>query len=157
MPHWKKQMKYLLSVVYTLKNVGDKPQKCIVLLFVRIEPGLGAVFFFWLLGAGAAWEKKQEPEVAPQPCRKIKRIRKFYFCYSSFGKIISFSCLKNNNFTFFCSYTLLVCGERNILPNLTNPRADAIFFGPLEPELLGKKYQGPEQSCLGKKIRRRSR
>ena len=45
----------------------------------------------------------------------------------------------------FCSFTLLVCGEKNILPNLTNsqePEPD--FFGPLEPqqEPLEKKIPG---------------
>ena len=46
-------------------------------------------------GAGSAWKKSQEPEPlknkpAPQPCEKIKRIKKLYFSYSSLGKIFSF-------------------------------------------------------------------
>ena len=33
---------------------------------------------------------------------------------------------------YFCSFTLLVCGEKNILPNLTNNLiAGAGFFWPL--------------------------
>ena len=46
-------------------------------------------------GAGAAWIKCQEPETlnnqpAPQPCEKIKSIRKLCFSYSSLGKIVVF-------------------------------------------------------------------
>ena len=37
-------------------------------------------------GAGAAKKNEQ----APQPCEKIKSIRKLYFSYSSLGKIVSF-------------------------------------------------------------------
>ena len=64
--------------------------------------------------------------------------------------------IKNNYFTcfiFFCSFTLLVCGEKNILPNLTNSQEPG-DLGSLEPELLEIK-QEPEP--LGKKIRSRSR
>ena len=52
---------------------------------------------------------------------------------------------------FFCSFTLLVCGEKNILPNSTNSQEPEPFFCPLEPEPepLEKKYQEPEP--LGKK------
>ena len=75
-------------------------------------------------GAGAARKKSQEPEPlkiwpAPQPCEKIKSIRKLYFSYSFLGKILSFM-VKKDNFLlvlyFFCSFTLLVCGEKTILP-----------------------------------------
>ena len=46
-------------------------------------------------GSGAAWKKSQEPEPltiwpAPQPCTKIKSIRKLYFSYSFLCKILSF-------------------------------------------------------------------
>ena len=78
------------------------------------------------VGAGAAWKKSQEPEPgplkiwpAPQPCEKIKSTRKLYFSYSFLGKILSFMVKKDNYFTcfiFFCSFTLLVCGEKTILP-----------------------------------------
>ena len=61
-------------------------------------------------------------------------------------------------FYIFCSFTLLVCGEKNILPNLTNsqePEPEPIFFGPLEPdpELLEKNTMSRSQSRsrLGKK------
>ena len=58
-------------------------------------------------------------------------------------------------FYIFCCFTLPVCGEKNILPNLTNRQEpELVFFGPLEPEPLGKNYQEPEP--LGKKIRSRS-
>ena len=43
-------------------------------------------------------------------------------------------------FYIFCSFTLLFCGEKNILPNLTNSQEP--FFGPLEPEPLDKKLPG---------------
>ena len=54
---------------------------------------------------------------------------------------------------FFCRFTLLVCGEKNILANLTNsqePEPEPVgagFFGSLEQE--------PEP--LEKKVRSRSR
>ena len=44
-------------------------------------------------------------------------------------------------FIFFCSFTLLVCGEKNILPNLTNIQ---------EPEPLGKKIRSQSRSRLKK-------
>ena len=53
--------------------------------------------------------------------------------------------VKNNYFTclIFYSFTLLVCGEKNILPNLNNSQEpELFFFGPLEPELLEKKIPG---------------
>ena len=51
-------------------------------------------------------------------------------------------------FYIFCSFTLLVCGEKNLLPNLTNSQEpEPGVFGSLEPE--------PEP--LGKKIKSRSR
>ena len=56
----------------------------------------------------------------------------------------------------FCSFTLLVCREKNILPNLTKSQEpEPVFFVPLElePEPLMKKYQEPEP--LGGKIRSR--
>ena len=104
-------------------------------------------------GAGAA---KNLP--APQPCEKIKSIRKLY---SSLGKILSFMVKKTTillGFIFFCSFTLLVCGKKNIFPR-SRSRSELGVFGPLEPEPepepLEKKYQEPEP--LGKKIRSRSR
>ena len=47
-------------------------------------------------GAGAA---KHLP--APQPCEKIKSIRKSYFSYSSLEKILGFMVKKNNYFPLF--------------------------------------------------------
>ena len=48
-------------------------------------------------------------------------------------------------FIFFCRFTLIVCGEKNILPNLTNSQeSEPGFFGPMEPEPLERKYQEPE-------------
>ena len=49
----------------------------------------------------------------------------------------------------FCIFTLLVCGEKNILPNLTNSQEPEPVFGPLEPEPLEKKTRN--RSRLGKK------
>ena len=63
-------------------------------------------------------------------------------------------------FYIFGSFTILVCGEKNILSNLTNSQEpEPGFFGPLEPEPepLEKKYQMPELEPLGNKIRSRSR
>ena len=79
---------------------------------------------FWLLGAeaGAAWNKK--------PVFMVKKT------------IILLVYI-------FCSFTLLVCGEKNILPNLTNSQEpEPVFFGPLEPEPLEKKYQEPKLEPL---------
>ena len=47
---------------------------------------------FWPVGAGAAPIENWEPE-------KIKDIRKWYICYSSLGKILSFYGSKKNYFT----------------------------------------------------------
>ena len=65
-------------------------------------------------------------------------------------------------FYIFCSFTLLVCGEKNISPNLTNsqepePEPDQLEKEKQEPEpdQLEKEKQEPEP--LGKKIRSRSR
>ena len=45
---------------------------------------------------------------------------------------------------------MLVCGEKNSLPNLTySQEPEPVFFGPLEPEPLEKKK--PEPEPLGKK------
>ena len=42
-------------------------------------------------------------------------------------------------FYIFYSFTLLVCVEKNILPNLSNSQEpEQFFFGPLEPEALKK-------------------
>ena len=52
-------------------------------------------------GAGAEPEPEPEPLknlLAPQPCKKIKSIRKLYLSYSSLGKILSFIVKKNNYF-----------------------------------------------------------
>ena len=61
--------------------------------------------------------------------------------------------------------TLVVCGEKNISPNLTNSKVSepepepnlqgAAFFCPLEPELLEKIMRS--LSRLRKKLRSRSR
>ena len=48
-------------------------------------------------------------------------------------------------FYIFCSFTLLVCGEKNILPNLTNSHEpEPGVFGSLEPEPLEEKNKEPE-------------
>ena len=54
-------------------------------------------------------------------------------------------------FYIFCSFTLLVCGKKNIFSNLTNSQELGVL-GSLEPEPLEKK-QEPEP--IGKKIRSR--
>ena len=54
---------------------------------------------------------------------------------------------------FFCSFTLLVCREKNILPrSWSRSRSEPGVFGPLEPESepLAKKYQEPEPELLEK-------
>ena len=53
---------------------------------------------------------------------------------------------------FFFSFTLLVCGKKNILPR-SRSRSEPGVFGPLEPEpeSLEKKYQEPEPEPLWKK------
>ena len=66
---------------------------------------------------------------------------------------------------FLLRLALLGCGEKNILPNLTNSQEPEPFFFPLgagaarkkyqEPVPLGKKNQEPER--LEKKVRSRSR
>ena len=71
-----------------------------------------------------------------------------------------------------CSFTLLVCGKKNILPNLTNSQEaepEPGVFGSLEPEPLEKKPGAgagaaweknqepePEPEPLEKKVRSRS-
>ena len=61
---------------------------------------------------------------------------------------------------FFCSFTLLVFGEKNILPR-SRSRSEQGVFGPLEPESepepLEKKYQEPEPEPVEKKVRSWSR
>ena len=106
---------------------------------------------FWLLGAGAAWKKpgagaraawKKSREPAPQPCEKIKRIRKLYLSYSFLGKILSFTVKKDNYFTcfiFFCSFTLEAGAAWK---KYQEPEP--------EPEPLGKKIRS--RSCLKKKV-----
>ena len=55
-------------------------------------------------------------------------------------------------FTFFCSFTLLVCGEKNILPR-SRSRSEPGVFGllELEPEPLEKNTNSRSRSHLGKK------
>ena len=92
---------------------------------------------FWLLGARALWKKKTmspsrsclEKKSSSGATKKLasssvlredKSIRKLYFSYYSLCKIF---------LLYFCSFTLLVCGEKNILPNLNNSQE-------MEPELI---------------------
>ena len=75
-----------------------------------------------------------------------------YFSYSSLGKILSFM-VKKQLFYFFCSFTLLVCGEKNILPRSRS----RVFLAPWSRSRWKKKYQEPEPEPLWKKIRSRSR
>ena len=63
-------------------------------------------------GAGAAWKKSQEPEPlknypAPQPCEKIKSIRKLYFSYSYLGNILSFMVKKQLFYLFYIFFAVL--------------------------------------------------
>ena len=114
-------------------------------------------------GSGKNWP-------APQPCEKIKSIRKLYSSYSILGKIVSFYDKKIKIFYLFyifLPFYLLVCGEKNILANLTNSQEpEPGVFGFLEPEPLEKKpgagaawekNQEPEPEPLEKKVRSRSR
>ena len=58
---------------------------------------------------------------------------------------------------FFCSFTILVWGEKNILPNLTNSQEpEPGIFWPLGAGAAQKKYQESEPGPLGEKIRSRS-
>ena len=55
---------------------------------------------------------------------------------------------------YFCIFILLVCGEKNFLPNLTNSQEpEPGAFGSLEPEPepLEKKTRSRSRSSLGKK------
>ena len=52
---------------------------------------------------------KNQP--APQPCWKIKSIRKLYFCYSSVGKIVSFYGEIINYFIFLQLYLSCLRGK----------------------------------------------
>ena len=121
-------------------------------------------------GAGAAQKKSQEPEPlknqpALQPCEKIKSIRKLYFSYSSFDKILRFMVKKTIILLvlyFFCSFTLLVCGEKNILPRSRS----RVFLAPWSrSRSRSKKIPGAgaaweknqEPEPLEKKVRSRSR
>ena len=45
-------------------------------------------------------------------------------------------------FHIFCSFTLLVCGEKNILPNLTNSQESEPVFWPLGAGAARKKIPG---------------
>ena len=68
-------------------------------------------------------------------------------------------------FYIFCSFTLLVCGEKNILPNLTNCQEQDLVFWPLGAGAARKKMSGAgaaweknqEPEPLEKKVRSRSR
>ena len=115
-------------------------------------------------GAGAAGKKRQKPEPlkiwpAPQPCEKIKSIRKLYFSYSFLGKILSFMVEKDNYFTcfiFFLKFYLTSLRGEDYFAKEPDPVGAGCFW-PLdpEPEPLEKKYQEPEP--LRKKIRSRGR
>ena len=56
---------------------------------------------------------------------------------------------------FLFNFTLIVCGERYILRNLTKSQEPEPFFLPLGAEAARKIYQEPEP--LGKTIRSQSR
>ena len=68
-------------------------------------------------------------------------------------------------YIFFCSFTLLVCGENNILPNLANSQEpEPGVFCSLKPEPLEKKpgagaawEKNQEAEPLEKKVGSRSR
>ena len=54
-------------------------------------------------------------------------------------------------YIFFFSFTLRVCGEKNILPNLTNSQEPEPFFWPLGAGAVKKITRSQSQSRLGKK------
>ena len=59
-------------------------------------------------------------------------------------------------FYIFCSFTLLVCGEKNILPNLTNSQEPEPVFWPLGAGAgaeAARKKNTRSWSRLGKKIK----
>ena len=79
-------------------------------------------------GAGAA--KKIAGSSALLEDKKHKEIVLLLLFF--LGKIVSFYGYKNNNFTYIflhCSFTLLFCGGKNILPNSNN--SQELFFWPL--------------------------
>ena len=118
-------------------------------------------------------EKKQEPQPellgkksgaragaaknlpAPQPCEKIKSIRKLYFSYSSLGKILSFMVKKNNyfiSFIFFLGrFTLLVCGEKNILSRSRRRSRSRVLLAPWSRSRSKRNTRSRSRSRLGKK------
>ena len=52
----------------------------------------------------------------------------------------------------FCSFTLIVCVEKDIFPNLTKSQEpELVFFGPLEPEPEPLEKNTRSRSRLGKK------
>jgi len=54
----------------------------------------------------------------------------------------------------FCSFTLLVSGGKNVLPNLTNSQEPEPLFWPLGAGAARKKYQELESEPLEKQVRR---
>ena len=58
-------------------------------------------------------------------------------------------------FYIFCSFTLLVSGEKNILPNLTNSQEPELVFWPLGAGATWKKIPGAGAAL--EKFRSRSR
>ena len=98
--------------------------------------------------AGAA---KNKP--APQPCEKIKSIRKFYLSYSSLGKILSLMVKKTIIllviYIFFCSFTLTSLREIEYFATEPEPVGAGCFW-PLEPETLEKKTRSRSRSRFEK-------
>ena len=88
-------------------------------------------------------------------CEKIKSIRKLYFSYSFLSKILSFMVKKDNYFTcyiFFCSFALLVCGEKTILPR--SQSRSRVFLAPWS---RSRSKKIPGAGATWEKIRSRSR
>ena len=112
-------------------------------------------------GAGAALKVRSQAGAAkklpaPQPCEKIKSIRKLYFSYSSLSKIVSFMIKKTIILLvlYFLQFYLTSLRGKEYFPNLNNSHepepVGAGCFGSIEPEPLEKKKE-PEPEPLGEK------
>ena len=140
-----------------------------ILYMYREQQGWGAgvgAGCFWLHGAGASWKKNRSRR--RNRLEKKVRSRSHYKLSSSalledkkHKEIVLFLLFFNSEFLWlnkqlfyfyiFCSFTLIVCGEKNILPNLTKSQEpEPVSFGPLEPVSLKKNTRSLSRSRLEK-------
>ena len=108
-------------------------------------------------------KKNQEPEPlknlpAPQPCKKIKSIRKLYFSYSFLGKILSFVVKNENYFTCFIFFFTVLpyqFAEKRLFCQGAGAGRSRVLLAPWSRSRSKKNTRS--RSRLGKKIRSRSR